>query len=141
MRMKTKMGVTMKMNQDNEYCWVILGQRRGRLWQGRRTGQMEGMPHSVEFDAHSVLEREEKRGDVIGFLHTHPTGLARPSERDLKTMRAWVEAFGKPMLCLIEGTDGLAGYRFDSAQSFGRPLETVEKFPRGVLIGVEEYGE
>jgi proteasome lid subunit RPN8/RPN11 len=47
------------------------------------------------------MNREEKHGDVVGFLHTHPDGPAAPSKRDLRTMRAWWSAFGKPLLYLI----------------------------------------
>lgn len=120
----------------NEHCWVLVGHRRGRVWYARRLGRVEGAPTRVEFDAAAVLQREERRGDVVGFLHTHPAGLAKPSQRDLHTMRAWAACFGKPMLCLIDGTDGLAGYCFDDDESDGRPLELVETFKRGVVIGV-----
>lgn len=119
---------------------MLLGRRRGRIWYARRTSRRAGEPAQVEFDASAVLEREEARGDVIGFLHTHPNSPASPSRRDLKTMRAWVCAFGKPLLCLIDGTDGLAGYRFDDDASDPQPLLLVEAFPRHVVIGVDADG-
>lgn len=123
-----------------EQCWVLVGQRRGRVWYTRRIGRCSGDPAEVEFDGPAVLAREERRRDVVGFLHTHPSSAAVPSRRDLATMRAWVSAFGKPLLCLIEGTDGLAGYRFDDDESTGERLLLVETFPRGVVIGVEADG-
>ena len=46
-------------------------------------------------------------------------------------------AFGKPLLCLIDGPAGLNGYRFDDDDSSGVWLETVERFPRGLVIGVD----
>jgi hypothetical protein len=55
-------------------------------------------------------------------------------------MRAWCLAFGKPLLCLIEGPAGLRGYRFDDNASAGEPLAIVEPFPRGVVIGVDADG-
>lgn len=103
-------------------------------------GRCVGRPASVEFDGPAVLEREERKGDVIGFLHTHPNSDAEPSRRDLRTMRAWVSAFGKPLLCVIEGIDGLAAYRFDDDASDGERLPAVEAFPRGVIIGVDGDG-
>lgn len=128
---------TSKDNDADEECWVLLGQRRGRVWYARRTAYTVGEPHAVAFDHAAVLEREEQRGDVIGFYHTHPEGKARPSQRDLRTMRAWVGAFGKPMLCLIEGVDGLIGYRFDDDECGGKAMLTAERFPRNLVIGVD----
>ena len=94
----------------------------------------------VEFDGPAVLAREERRHDVVGFLHTHPGFAASPSRRDVATMQAWVSAFGKPLVCLIRGADGLKGYRFDDFESSGIPLATVEEFPRGIIVGVDGDG-
>jgi proteasome lid subunit RPN8/RPN11 len=86
------------------------------------------------------LEREEKHGDIVGFLHTHPDGPASPSGRDVRTMRAWCGAFGKPLLCLIVDPDGVRGYRFDDDTSEGQALDIAETFARGVVIGVDADG-
>jgi proteasome lid subunit RPN8/RPN11 len=109
------------------------------VWLCRRVRRSSGDRASVEFDGAWVLKREETRGDVVGFLHTHPDGPESPSGRDVRTMRAWCSAFGKPLLCLIASPDGLRGYRFD-AESLGEELELVEVFPRGVVIGVDADG-
>lgn len=82
----------------SEEIAVLIGQRRGHVWYGRLRQRQVGEPASVEFDWAWVLEREERQGDVIGFYHTHPSGLTTPSERDLRTMRAWAGCFGKPPL-------------------------------------------
>ncbi len=123
-----------------EEFWLLVGRRQGRIWYARRIGRCVGEPATVGFDGLAVLEREERKHDVLGFLHTHPTSAATPSRRDLHTMRAWTSAFGKPLLCIITGTDGLAGYLFADDRSRGWPLLTVEAFPRGVIIGVEADG-
>jgi hypothetical protein len=115
----------------------LLGRRRGRVWLGRRVQLQTGEITRVHFDGLWVLDREERRRDVIGFLHTHPEGLPRPSTRDVRTMRAWCSAFGKPLLCLIRGPRGLAGYLFQHDKSEGEPLAQVEIFPRGVIVAVE----
>jgi proteasome lid subunit RPN8/RPN11 len=94
----------------------------------------------VSFDGLWVLDREERRQDVLGFYHTHPDGPPVASRRDVRTMRAWCSAFGKPLLCLIASPAGLCGYRFDSDRSDGVELALVEVFPRGVVIGVEADG-
>jgi proteasome lid subunit RPN8/RPN11 len=118
----------------------LLGKRRGRIWFCRRVRHSSGERASVRFDGAWVLKREEKHGDVVGFLHTHPYGPAAPSNRDLRTMRAWCGAFGKPLLCLIAIPEGIRGYRFDDDESAGQALGIVEMFPRGVLIGVDADG-
>ena len=123
-----------------EQCWTLLGERRGRVWLCRRVRRTTGERAAVRFDGAWVLRREETRGDVVGFLHTHPDGPAAPSARDVRTMRAWCLAFGKPLLCLIESPAGLCGYRFDGERSPGEALEAVQAFPRGVVIGVEADG-
>ena len=97
-----------------------------------------GQPAQVEFDAAWVLAREEQRGDVLGFYHTHPFSQPLPSETDLRTMRAWASAFGKPLLCLIESIDGLAAFRFDDDDSPAMKLRSCELFPRGVVIAWDD---
>lgn len=129
---------TRKDTDAYEECWVLLGQKRGRVWVMRRTAYTVGEPHAVAFDYDAVLEREEQRGDVVGFYHTHPVSPASPSQRDYRTMRAWVGSFGKPLLCLIEGIDGLAGYRFDDDEDDPQKLLTAERFPRNLVIGVDD---
>jgi proteasome lid subunit RPN8/RPN11 len=123
-----------------EQCWTLLGDRRGRVWHCRRVRRTNGERTSVKFDGPWALNREETHGDVIGFLHTHPDGPDSPSGRDVRTMRAWCLAFGKALLCVIAGPDGLRGYRFDDDESKGERLEVVEAFPRGVIIGVDADG-
>ena len=120
-----------------EQCWTLLGQRQGQIWLCRRVQRVHGDRASVRFDGAWVLSREESSGDIVGFLHTHPDGPPFPSQRDVRTMRAWCGAFAKPLLCLIDGPDGLRGYRFDDDASNGTELQMVERFPRGVLIGVD----
>ncbi len=127
----------MKVNPANEEAAVLIGQRRGRIWYGRLRQRQTGQPASVEFDWAWVLAREEQRGDVIGFYHTHPQGLTTPSRRDVRTMRAWVGCFGKPLLCVIESGSTLAGYLFKTDEDDGQPLAEIQRFPRGVLVAVE----
>ena len=119
-----------------ELSYVLIGQRRGRIWYGRLRQRQTGQRASVEFDWSWVLEREERQGDVLGFYHTHPAGAALPSARDVRTMRAWVSCLGKPLLCLIESDDALAAYAFASDEDSGQALDDVERFPRNVIVAV-----
>ncbi len=128
------------LSREVERCWTLVGQRRGQVWFGRRLRPSTGARASVRFDGLWVLQREERRRDVLGFFHTHPDGPASPSTRDGRTMRAWCSAFGKSLLCLIASPGSLKGYRFDDDESEGVELAVVEMFPRGVVIGVEANG-
>jgi proteasome lid subunit RPN8/RPN11 len=124
-----------------EQCWTLVGQRRGRIWFARRLQRHAGQPASVRFDGAWVLAREEERHDVLGFFHTHPEMAACPSRRDVRTMRAWCGAFGKPLLCVIAGAEGVRGFLFQDDEADGVELALVTLFPRGVIIGVEGDGE
>ena len=120
----------------NEVVAVLVGQRRGRLWYGRLQQRQVGRPASVEFNWTWALEREERLSDVIGFYHTHPSGLTTPSQRDVRTMRAWVTCLGKPLLCVIASGDALTAYLFQTDEDSGQPLDEIERFPRGVIVAV-----
>jgi hypothetical protein len=121
----------------NEVSYILIGQGRDGIWYGRLRQRQVGSPASVEFDWAWVMAREERYGDVAGFFHTHPAGLATPSERDLRTMRAWVSCFGKPLLCLIDSGTRLSAYLFQTDEDDGRPVARVERFPRNVIVAVE----
>jgi proteasome lid subunit RPN8/RPN11 len=129
------------MPKQVEECWTLIGRCRGRVWLARRVRYRVGVVDSVCADGPWTLAREEKRGDVIGFMHTHPNGPARPSARDVRTMRAWCDALGKPLLCAIATPRGLVAYRFDGHASRGRPLAVVEMFEGDVIIGVDHAGK
>ena len=120
-----------------EECWTLIGVRDGRIWAAGLARRSAGSAHAVSFDAAWVLRREERRGDVVGFLHTHPSGPLRPSRRDVRTMRAWCSAFGKPLLCLIARGERVVAVRFDDDESDGVPLEAAELFPGGVVVVVD----
>jgi hypothetical protein len=121
----------------DEISYILIGHCRDGLWYGRLRQRQVGSPASVEFDWAWVMAREERYGDVAGFFHTHPQGLATPSARDLRTMRAWVSCFGKPLLCLIDGGDRLSAYLFETDEDDGRPVARVERFPRNAIVAVE----
>lgn len=121
----------------NEKCAVVVGSCQDSIWYGRLRQRWVGTPASVAFDWAWVLAREERRGDVIGFFHTHPSGSTAPSQRDVRTMRAWVGCFGKPLLCVIQSPGGLQAYLFGSDGDNGKQLDKVRRFPRNVVIGIE----
>lgn len=103
----------MKKQNDNEECWVLLGKvRPNGKWRAWHTRYSVGAPASVNFNWEWVMKREEIKGDVLGFIHTHPSFTADPSGTDYQTMEAWVTCFGKPLLCAIKGIDGLRAHWF-----------------------------
>jgi proteasome lid subunit RPN8/RPN11 len=120
-----------------EHCWTLVGQHRAPFWLARRMKPTRGEPASVEFDAAWALLREETRGDVVGFYHTHPAGPPEPSARDHRTMRAWVSSLGKPLLCLIESEGKLAAYCYEDDNSSGTRLKNCQLFPRGMVVALE----
>ncbi len=120
----------------SESAAVLVGYRRGDIWYGRLRQSWTGDAASVTFDWSWVLEREERYGDVIGFFHTHPAGIPTPSQRDVRTMRAWVSCLGKPLLCLIQSGEELTATLFKDDQDDGQPFSQVERFRRRVIVAV-----
>jgi Prokaryotic homologs of the JAB domain len=118
----------------NEESGILVGSRRGNVWLGRLQRRRHGGPSSVDFDWAWVLEREERRGDVIGFWHTHPFGFDGPSRRDIRTMQGWVSCLGKPLLCLIQGRDSLVAHFFQTDEDSGRRLAEAHRFERGLMV-------
>ncbi|HEY7347006.1 MAG TPA: Mov34/MPN/PAD-1 family protein [Ktedonobacterales bacterium] len=125
-----------------EEAAILTGSRRGRVWLTRRCHPAQGAPMSVEADWRWALRREERYGDVIGFYHTHPfTAGASPSERDVRTMRAWCGAFGKPMLCVIACGTQAQTTLFANDEDEGQVLTITECFAGGLIVAVEEIAE
>ena len=122
----------------DEESAVLVGYRRGGLWYGRLRQPKVGTPSSVDVDWDWVLEREERYGDVVGFYHTHPPGAPGPSARDVRTMRAWVSCFGKPLLCLVESGDVLSATVFAGDRDKGVPVREVQRFPRHTIVAAED---
>ncbi len=122
-----------------ERCWVLIGHRQRPFWYARLLRPTRGKPASVEFDGCWALAREEKFGDVVGFYHTHPSGPLKPSQRDRKTMRAWVGSFGKPLLCLIESDGKVVAYRFNSDRSRGTRLPACRRMPGNIVIACDGH--
>lgn len=116
----------------NERCWALTGGRDGvdGRWRIRLRRPVSGQPSSVEADWAWALAREEAYGDLAGFAHTHPQGAGtKPSKRDIRTMRAWCSALGKPLLCLIaEGAEltDPAAFIFNNDRSRGKRTERFE---------------
>lgn len=67
---------------------------------------------SVEFDHNAVFQREDRYHDVVGFYHTHPSGLNRMSNIDIQTMIQWVNCLGKSLICAIETEEKLSAWLF-----------------------------
>jgi hypothetical protein len=84
-------------NQFKEKGWFLYGFIIKRLIIGFMIFDNEGEPHSVEFDWKKGLAKF-----LIGWFHSHPrTAPLRPSTEDQRTMRSWVRALDKPLICGI----------------------------------------
>jgi len=119
----------MKKSSFFEESWIVVGEVIDDVWHGRLFSHRQGKPAEVDVSWRAVLSREERFGDVIGFLHTHPSGLLRPSARDERTMEAWCSCFGKPLLCGITAGKETEGFIF-SADGFV-PAKKTALFPTG----------
>src|SRR5262245_42431284 len=113
------------MHNRVEESWTLVGAHRAGLWHCRRLRYRSGGAASVSADGAWTLRREESRGDIVGFMHTHPMGGLHPSGRDVRTMRAWCDALGKSLICVIETPTAVGAWRFDDYLSRGTPLAAV----------------
>jgi len=86
---------------QNEVSYILIGKRSDPFRFGRLVRKRKGTPGSVALDWKWALEREEKKGDVLGFYHTHLNNREM-SGRDIKTMMAWASCFGKDLFCIVE---------------------------------------
>lgn len=91
-----------------EQCWILKGKKFKNRYVGTLSYQGEGDMASVDFDW-----RKATSTNVLGFYHTHPSGLQTPSTRDDRTMGALVRAEGRPLLCgiLTEESDNCYVYK------------------------------
>jgi hypothetical protein len=67
---------------------------------------------SVEFDYQKVYDREDTYHDVVGFFHTHPSGMNSMSSIDIETMKQWVKCLGKDLMCVIQTEEEINGWLF-----------------------------
>ena len=115
-----------------EQCWLIKGFETKKYYFGILSYQGEGDISSVDFDW-----RKASGKNVLGFYHTHPSGLATPSDRDDRTMGALVRAEGRPLLCgiLTESTDNCYVYRREEDRSIESvKLKNVRTIGRKIYI-------
>ncbi len=121
----------------NENCWILVGENKKDLWWGKRMKRTEGEPCVVRFNPYWVIERDEKYHDIVGFIHTHPNFSAHYSGRDDLTMKAWVTCLGKPLVCCIQGVDGLKAWWYMDDEN--KPEAFDAKAIRGLVFGVTPY--
>jgi len=123
-----------------EKAGLLFGEKAGKTWTCHLQHLSSGSAVRVEFDWKTVFEHETKRGNVLGFFHTHPSGMTKPSRRDIRTMRAWCDCLGKPLLCMIGVPDvrdgALYAYLFTNHRSFGRRARVVAQDEQNFIIKV-----
>lgn len=126
-----------KKTHPPEESYILLGERRDGLWLARAQWRAVGQATSVSFDWEKVLDREKRRADVIGFLHTHPGFSPEPSARDEMTMRAWCNCFGKPLIRAIASGKDIRAWLYRADE---QPPETFARIScfRGKWIVASE---
>jgi hypothetical protein len=117
-----------------EIAYVLLGQVQNGILFARMSWKTRGEETSVLFDGERVLKREEAKGDVLGFYHTHPEGCLEPSGRDDRTMDAWTFCFGKSLLCVIATRQGARAWVYGAAGEHPREVKPVVIFDKKFLI-------
>lgn len=97
----------------NEVCKILVGHKINNVFIATGLDRTVGQPASVAFDYRKVYNYfTNPLFSFVGFYHTHPSFLNEPSSIDYRTMVSWVDSLGKPLLCAIEGINGLAGHWF-----------------------------
>lgn len=93
-----------------EECWVMRGIRLSSArWLCWETYVSRGTAGSVDFD----WEKSWEDKSVVGWRHTHPgIKFDYPSPVDDRTMRSWVKATGKPMVCGVSCGDSTRYYLY-----------------------------
>lgn len=127
---------TSTVTTKHEIAAILIGEYRNGIWHARLNWRTHGDVVSVEFDWKKVLDREEEKGDVVGFFHTHPDGFSSFSSRDVRTMQSWCNCFGKPLLCLIECESITRAWVFN-ADSDPVELRSLTRFRNNWLVAVE----
>lgn len=97
------------MKNFKENCWIIYGFKRNNFLYGYQVHESTGGIASVDFNWEKIIKHKSK---VIGFNHTHLTGLA-PSSIDDTTMAGWVKTLGKPLICGILENKEQAMYLYE----------------------------
>jgi proteasome lid subunit RPN8/RPN11 len=95
----------------DEACGLLLG-REGRIEQAVPTANVHAKPQThFEIDPQALIDahRAAREGEpeVLGYYHSHPTGLAGPSETDRKM------ATGDGRVWAIAGEGGVTFWRDD----------------------------
>lgn len=86
------------MCKEVEVVWFVYGVRTKNNLYGLKKFYGRGHAAFVDFNWKKGLNPI-----VLGWLHTHPNGSGcEPSETDNKTMRSWVKALARPMICGIQ---------------------------------------
>lgn len=91
------------MTFENEEFYAIYGMWCGGYYFGRLENYRIGEPSQVGFSHNDVMKN---RSRLIGFYHTHPSGIQLPSQTDYNTMMGWCAALGRNLLCAIEEGGG-----------------------------------
>lgn len=100
------------MTEEVEHCWFLYGIRiKNRFW-GFLKFEAIGTSASVGFNWKKGMSRF-----CLGWLHTHPSEYGTiPSDVDERTMRSWVKALGRPMICGIACDEEVTWYDYNRAE-------------------------
>ena len=86
---------------SHEECWVLLLDKRRRVFSRERVGQ--GSPDEVPMDPRTIVQLALSRGArAIILVHNHPAGNPEPSAADITRTQALVRAASAVDLPLLD---------------------------------------
>jgi len=85
------------MSDFFEKCWFIFGFRIKNIFIGIIIKHSDGTAGAVDFDWEKIYNSKR----LIGFFHTHPSGMMHYSDIDNRTMKAWVSCLWRDLICGI----------------------------------------
>jgi proteasome lid subunit RPN8/RPN11 len=116
----------------SEECWALRGLNLDPvLWIWREQYISKGSGASVNFDWEKAWDDKS----IIGWRHTHPgTNFDFPSSVDDRTMKSWVKATGKSMICGV--TCGTSTKYYLYGANIGGDMDSELRYIRIPVLGV-----
>jgi len=92
-----------------EECWLLRGFKAGGMYIWLERYVSRGTTGSVDFNWEKAWDDPR----LVGWRHTHPgVKFDTPSSVDDRTMRSWVKATGRPMICGITCGDSTRHFMY-----------------------------
>jgi hypothetical protein len=122
------------MTFNVEKCWFLIGRHIGKYYIGKLLYHSKGGTLNVKFDWEEAVKTS-----VLGFYHTHIDGDPYLSDEDETTMKAWVRAEGRPMLCGVITETSQSCWIFYRKGKSVRHMRMVSILLGNIFIGWKKH--